>query len=69
MIDLKVHFNSIIPGGSDVLLWNAQKNYLAKVLDHVLKTNEGMRLVRIFPNDPRRIWNDHEAHSTSSTTI
>ena len=69
MIDLKIHFNSVIPGGSDVLLWNAQKNHLASVLDRVLKTNEEMRLVRTFPDDPRRIWRDHEAHSTSSTTI
>ena len=39
-----VYFTSI-NSGSDELLWNAQENHLAKVLDHVLKTNEGMRLV------------------------
>ena len=68
MVDLLVHFSSVIPGGFDVLLWNAQKNNLAGVLDRVLKTNEGMRLVQTSPNDPRRIWREHEAHSTSSTT-
>ena len=67
IIDLSVHFSSI-NSGSDEALWNAQENHLAKVLDRVLKTNEGMRLVRSYPNDPRKIWKLHEDHSTSSTT-
>ena len=49
-----VHFANI-NSESDELLWNAQKNHLAKVLDHVLKTNEGMRLVCTYPNKPRHI--------------
>ena len=44
MIDDTVHFSSV-QAGSNLLLWNAQKNHLSKVLDHVLKTNEGMKLV------------------------
>ena len=68
MIDLTVHFISITTGGSDELLWNAQENHFASVLDRVLKTTEGMKLVRTYPDDPRRIWREHEAHSTSSMT-
>ena len=34
----------------------------------MLKTNEGMRLVRTHPGDPRKVWKLHEEHSTSSTT-
>ena len=67
MIDLNKHY-SAINSGSDETLWDAQKNHLAKVLDRVLKTNEGMRLVRTYPKDPRKIWRLHEEHSTSSTT-
>ena len=62
-----VHFANI-NSGSDELLWEAQKNHLAKVLDHVLKTNEGMRLVCTHPDKPRTIWKLHEEHSKLSTT-
>ena len=41
---------------------------MAKVLDYVLKTNEGMRLVRMHPDKLRTIWKLHEEHSKSSTT-
>ena len=44
MIDEAKRFAGV-NSGSDETLWNAQENHLAKVLDHVLKTNEGMRLV------------------------
>ena len=67
IIDLNKHFVAV-KSGSDTLLWNAQENHLASVLDRVLKTNEGMRLVRTHPDDPRKIWKKHEDHSTSSTT-
>ena len=45
IVDVDNVYFASINSGSDELLWNAQKNHLAKVLDHVLKTNEGMRLV------------------------
>ena len=61
MIDETKHFSGV-NSGSDETLWKSQKNHLSKVLDHVLKTNEGMRLVRTFPDEPRTIWKRHEAH-------
>ena len=64
MIDLNKHFN-LVNSGSDKLLWNAQKNHLASVLDQVMKTNGGMRLVRTYLDEPRTIWKEHERHSTS----
>ena len=67
MIDLGTHINSV-NSGSDELLWNTQENHLASVLDQVLKTNEGMRLVRTYPDKPCTIWKEHKEHSTSSTT-
>ena len=67
MIDKTKHFTGV-NSGFDETLWIAQKNHLAKVLDHVLKSNEGMRLVRTYPDEPRKIRKLHEAHSTSSTT-
>ena len=67
MLDESKHFTGV-NSGSDETLWNAQENYLAKVLDHVLKTNEGMRLVRTYPDEPCKIWKLHKEHSTSSTT-
>ena len=67
MIDISKHFSGV-NSGSDETLWNAQENHLASVLHQVLKTNEGMRLVRTYPDEPRKIWKLHEEHSTSSTT-
>ena len=43
-------------------------NHLASVLERVIHTNEGKRLTRKHPGDPRLIWMLHEAHATSSTT-
>ena len=67
IIDLSIHKNSL-SAGSDVLLWEAQENYLVNILERVLKTSEGLRLMRKYPDDPRLVWKLHEAHSTSSTT-
>ena len=55
MIDANVHFSLVNLGGSDELLWDAQKNHMASVLERVLKTNEGMRLTRKHHEDPDKI--------------
>ena len=54
--------------GSDTDLFHRQKNHFSSVLDHVLQTSEGKRLTRKYPDDPRKVWNLHEAHSQSSAT-
>ena len=61
------NFSGVNSGSNETLL-KAQKNHLSSVLDHVLNTNEGMRLVQTYPDEPRKIWKLHEEHSTSSTT-
>ena len=67
MIDKSKHFSGV-NSGSDKISWNAKENYLAKVLDHTLETNERMRLVQTYPAEPLKIWRLQEDHSTSSTT-
>ena len=67
MIDSSVHYSLTTKGGSDKILWDAQINHLASLLNCVLKTNEEMRLVRTYPNNPCKIWSLHETHSLLST--
>ena len=67
MIDQSKHLYGV-NSGSDETLWNAQENHLVKVLDRGLKTNKGMRLVRTYPGEPRKIWKLHKDHSISSNT-
>ena len=51
MIDPNFYSNSV-NAGSDTLLFDAQKNHMAIVLEPVLETNEGKRLTRKHPLDP-----------------
>ena len=67
MIDLGFHKNQLSTG-ADELLFDAQENHLASVLERVLQTSEGKRLTRKHPDDHRLVWTLHEAHATSSTT-
>ena len=67
MIDPNFHKNQLITG-SDTLLFNAQVNHLASVLERVPQINEGERLTRKHPGNPRLIWKLYEAHAISSTT-
>ena len=50
MIDLDFYDNEV-NGGADSELFEAQKNQMAIVLEHVLQTNEGKRLTRKHPKD------------------
>ena len=53
-------------GPEDVLLYKAQKNYMAIVLERVLQTSDGKRFTRKHKTDPREIWRLHELHQRSS---
>ena len=66
MIDSNFQQNQFSTG-SDTLLFNAQVNHLASVLERVLQTSEGKILTRKHSGDPRLIWTLHKAHATSST--
>ena len=67
MINKGFHKNQLSTG-SDTLLFEAQENHLASVLEHVLQTSEGKRLTRKHLGEPRLIWKLHEEHATSLTT-
>ena len=51
MIDKNFHTNQLSTG-SNTLLFNAQENHLASVLECVLQTSEGKRLTRKHPDEP-----------------
>ena len=68
MIDPGFHLNQFDPG-SDTELFNKQNNHFASILERVLQTSERERLTRKHPDDPRQVWNLHQAHSTSSATL
>ena len=67
MIDTNFHIRSF-DTGSDTELFHKQKNHFSSILDRVLQTSEGKRLTRKHRDDPRQVWNLHQAHSTSSVT-
>ena len=67
MIDPNFYQNQV-NAGSDTLLFKAQVNYMAGVLERVLQTSEGNRLTRKHLVDPRLVWKLHKDHATSSTT-
>ena len=67
MIDPNFHKNQLSTG-FNTLLPNVQENHLVSVLECVPQTNEGKRLTRKYPGNPRLVWTLHEAHATSSTT-
>ena len=67
MIDLNFKDNQV-NGGADTLLFEAQKNHMASVLERVLQTREGKRLTRKYPLDPQLVWKLHKDHPTLSTT-
>ena len=67
MIDLDFYDNEV-NGGADSELFEAQENHMAIVLECVLHTNEGKRLTRKHPKDPRQIWRLHKKHKNSSFT-
>ena len=67
MIDKGFHKNQL-SAGSDTELFKQQENHLSSVLERVLQTSEEKRLTRKNPDDPRIVWELHEAHSTSSAT-
>ena len=67
MIDTNFHISSL-DASSDTELFDKQKNNFSSILDRVLQTSEGQRLTRKHPDDPRQVWNLHQAHSTSSAT-
>ena len=67
MVDPFFHLNKLDPG-SDTELFNKQKNHFASILERVLQTSEGKRLTRKHADDPSKVWNLHQAHSTSSAT-
>ena len=68
MIDKGLHKNQL-DAGSDTELFKQQENHLASILERVLQTSEGKRLTRKYPDEPRKIWNLHKAHSTLSATL
>ena len=68
MIDPGFHTSSL-DAGSDTDLFHKQKNHFASVLDGVLQTSEGKRLIRKHPDDPCKVWSLHQAHSQSSATL
>ena len=51
MIDPNFQDNQVY-GGSDTLLFEAQKNHMASVLERMLQISEGKRLTRKHPLDP-----------------
>ena len=67
MIDLNFKDNQV-NGGADTLLFEAQKNHMASVLERVLQTSEGKRLTGKHPLDPQLVWKLHKYHAKSSTT-
>ena len=67
MIDKGFHKNQL-DAGSNTELFKQQENHLASILERVLRTSEEKRLTRKYPGEPRKIWNLHEAHSTSAAT-
>ena len=67
IIDLGFHKNQLSTS-SNTLLFEAQENHLASVLERILQTSEGKRLTRKHPGEPLLIWKLYEEHATSSTT-
>ena len=67
MIDLTFYTTSL-EAGSDTELYQRQKNFFTTILECVLQTREGKRLTRKYPDDPRKVWRLHEAHSQSLAT-
>ena len=67
MIDPSFHMNQL-DTGSNTELFDKQKNHFSSILDRVLQTSEGKKLTRKHPDDPRQVWNLHQAHSTLSAT-
>ena len=52
---------------SDTDLFHRQKNHFVSVLERILQTNEGKRLTRKYPDDPRKVWRLHQTHSPLAT--
>ena len=67
-IDKGFHENQLSTD-SDTLLFEAQENHLASVLEHVLQTSEGERFTRKHPGELRLIWKLHREHATLSATL
>ena len=67
MIDPAFHMSQL-DAGSDTDLFNKQKNHFVSLLERVLQSSEGKRLTQKHPDDPRQVWNLHQAHSTSFAT-
>ena len=67
MVDPGFHTTSL-DAGSNTELFHKQRNNFSSILDRVLQTSEGKRLTWKHPDDPRQVWNLHQAHSKLSTT-
>ena len=68
MIDPGLHISQL-DAGYDTVFFNRQKNHFASILDCILQTSEGKRLIWKHPDTPRQVCNLHQAHSSLSTTL
>ena len=67
LIDDTFNSNTLCPG-TDTNLCTLQSVFMSMVLEKVLLNTHGMKLVRLFEDDPRALWTKHEAHQTSLTS-
>ena len=54
--------------GADKDLYTLQCVFMYTVLEKVLMNRQGLKLVRLFEDDPSTIWRKHEKHQTSSSS-
>merc|ERR1711966_196865 len=54
--DSDTHRKTLKVGSHDLELFEEQTNFLSIVFEHVLRTVKGKDLVRMYPNDPIRLW-------------
>ena len=54
--------------GADKELYTLQCVFMSTVLEKVLLNTHGLKLMRLFKDDPNTIWRKHEEHQTSSSS-
>ena len=51
---------------ADKDLYTLQCVFMSTVLEKVIMNTQGLKLVRLYEDDPKTIWRKHEEHQTSS---
>ena len=67
LIDPTFDIKTLCPE-ADKELYTLQCVFMSTVFEKVLMNTHGLKLVRLFEDDPNTIWRKHEEHQTSSSS-